>query len=211
MDSFVITDGNRFMYENAQGKYIPAHTLDMADTFTRDKANIVLNTYIPKSLRKNYRVEKIHIEEESPKTEDIYKRIIAPVTKQDIESNRIKVSELEKVSSLLTKLNDVNKSLEYLSVRKAELSSELSKVDREISDWMHYIEFKSFNACQGYIAAKSLSECRKRRRMIKDEFIVLKEISSTVCNIDMSKIDNIIKSMDHRCYKPKENKEIFSI
>ena len=97
MDSYVITDGGRFMYENAQGRYIPAHSIDMADKFTRDKANIILNTHIPKSLRKNYRIEKLHIETEKSKPDDIHQPIIAPVTKKDIENNRIKVSDRESI------------------------------------------------------------------------------------------------------------------
>lgn len=214
MDAFVITDGERFMYENYQGKYVPAHCLDMADTYTKDQATTILNTYIPKSIRKIYRVEKVGTEEPENviKSEDKKDVLIAPLTENEIKNNGVKVSDSKEIASLLEKVNDMNNFLESLENKKTQLCAELSKVDREISDWMHYIEFKSFNACQGYIAAKNLSECRKRRRLIKNEFQVLKEITNCTnsTGVNINKINSFVKNMDNRSYHPKENKMLFT-
>ncbi len=214
MDAYVITDGNRFMYENYQGKYVPAHCLDMADTYTKEQATVILNTYVPKSIRKIYRVEKVETEEKEKfaKSEDKKDVLIAPLTVEEINNNGVKASESKEIASLLDKVNDISNFFEYIETRKTQLCSELSKVDREISDWMHYIEFKSFNACQGYIAAKSISKCRKRRRLIKDEFQVLKEVANCTNNVSVNtdKINSFVKSMDNRTYHPKENKMLFT-
>lgn len=214
MESYVITDGDRFMYENCQGNYVPAHSIDMADRFTKEKANVILNNYISKNIRKIFRVEEIHIDEVKVKNNESNKQklIIAPLTKNEIKNNGVKASDSKEIISLLEKVNDMTNFLESLENKKTQLCAELSKVDREISDWMHYIEFKSFNACQGYIAAKNLSECRKRRRLIKNEFQVLKEVANCTNNVDINidKINSFVKSMDNRTYHPKENKMLFT-
>ena len=55
LEAYVITDGERFMYENCQGKYVPAHCLDMADTYTKRKSNGNSEYICTKIIRKIYR------------------------------------------------------------------------------------------------------------------------------------------------------------
>lgn len=48
-----------------------------------------------------------------------------------------------------------------------EVKKENSKLDLEISDVLHYIEFNNFNAVQGYKLAKMLKNITERRREVK--------------------------------------------
>lgn len=94
--------------------------------------------------------------------------------------------------------------------RKTELIEQLSKVDRELSDIAHYIEFNNLNAAQGYKAYKMEHERRIIRRSIKNEIQVLeiilgKKISETVTD----EINNAVTGMDQRLYEPRELNELF--
>ena len=51
------------------------------------------------------------------------------------------------ISELYDNLEKVTKDLKE---QRISLQSELSNVDKEISDIRHYIEFYPLNACQGY-------------------------------------------------------------
>lgn len=55
-----------------------------------------------------------------------------------------------------------------------ELHSELPRVEHEINDILHLLEFKSFNASMGYKYAKQLKDARNRRRQIKEDIELLK-------------------------------------
>lgn len=94
--------------------------------------------------------------------------------------------------------------------RKDELLSQLSKVDQELSDINHYIEFCNLNAAQGYKAYKMIKERRIKRRSIKNELEVLsiilgKKISDTASD----EIQKAIAGMDKRTYEPRVMTELF--
>ena len=72
---------------------------------------------------------------------------------------------------------DLEKLTQEVKLRKLELNSALSKIDKEISDIRHYIEFYPLNACQGYKMAKMLKDCLVERRAVKDEAETLDRIS----------------------------------
>ena len=88
--------------------------------------------------------------------------------------------------------------------------SQLSKVDQELSDIDHYIEFVNLNAAQGYKAYKMIKDRRIIRRSIKNELEVLniilgKKISETATD----EIHKAINGMDNRKYEPRVLNELF--
>lgn len=105
--------------------------------------------------------------------------------------------------------------LEKLSIdikkRGSELSSELSKVDKEITDIQHYIEFYPLSASNGYKMAKMLKDCFVKRRKIKDELEMLNRISSmNIGFIGSGKGRDAINKLFDKHYKPRILKELFS-
>ena len=77
-----------------------------------------------------------------------------------------------------------------------EVKEEKSKLDMEITDVLHYIEFKNFNAVQGYKLAKMLKNIMERRREIKKTETQLDIIlNNTISNVSKkgNKIANIEK------------------
>ena len=79
-----------------------------------------------------------------------------------------------------------------------EIKEEKSKLDLEISDVLHYIEFNKFNVVQGYKLAKMLKDITERRREVKKTEAQLDIIlNNTVLNISKkgNKISNIEKEI----------------
>lgn len=77
-----------------------------------------------------------------------------------------------------------------------EVKEEHSKLDMEITDVLHYIEFNNFNAVQGYKLAKMLKDITKRRREVKKTETQLDIIlNNTISNVSKKgiKINNIEK------------------
>lgn len=88
--------------------------------------------------------------------------------------------------------------------------SQLSKIDQELSDINHYIEFVNLNAAQGYKAYKMIKDRRIKRRSIKNELqvvdiILSKKISETATD----EIQKAISGMDKRKYEPRVLNELF--
>jgi hypothetical protein len=62
--------------------------------------------------------------------------------------------------------------MDIIKMVKLELeskSTEASKIDQEVNDIYHYIEFSNFNACQGYLLSKMLKATLTKRRELKEE------------------------------------------
>ena len=116
----------------------------------------------------------------------------------------------ENIQYWVNKVNGLNGLASEALHRKDELSSQLSKVDQELSDINHYIEFCNLNAAQGYKAYKMIKERRIKRRSIKNELEVLsiilgKKISDTASD----EIQKAIAGMDQRTYEPRVMTELF--
>ena len=200
---FVITDGERFIYRMHNGKYVPTSSEAMADIFTKKAANRIFENSLSKPLRAQFRVERYDKPNKSPEG-------IQQVTEKDLQENTEKVLLSENIQKWIDKLSDLNGLAKDANDRKQVLEKDLSKVNMEIQDCLHYIEFTKLNAAQGYKAYKILKERRVRRRSIKNELQVLdiileKKLGETVT-------DEIMKrnsGMYHRIYAPRVMNEIF--
>jgi len=54
-----------------------------------------------------------------------------------------------------------------------KLKEELSKLDLESTDILHYLEFHKINAYDGWVFANKLKDIMMKRREIKDELVPL--------------------------------------
>lgn len=106
--------------------------------------------------------------------------------------------------------NDLEKISQDLKSRRACMNSELSKVDKEITDIEHYIEFCQLSACQGYKAAKMMKDCLIRRRAVKDEMETINRILiMNVGFIGNGKGRKILSKVQNKQYTPRILKELF--
>lgn len=202
MKTYVITDGERFIYRNRQGKYVPTTGEAMADTFhSQKRAESILHNQITKGLRTSFRVECM--DEDSDKK-------IKQLSVKEVQDNSEKVILSEDVRYWIEKLSSLNGISKEVRHRKSELEKGLRNVDNELLDLQHYIEFGKFNASEGYITCVRFKNTRLRRRSIKNEIAVLDIIlDESIGGMIVEEIMKRIKELDKRRYNPRVLKELF--
>lgn len=202
MAEYIITDGSRFIFRNHSGKYVPVQSEVMADIFNKKQAERILNISLPKALRTTFYVEKYDKPSES----------IKQVTEKELENNTEKVMISENIQKWLDRISDLNGLAKEAQSRKEELIKQLHKIEDELLDIEHYIEFSNLNAAQGYKASKDIKECRMKRRSVKNELLVLDIIlEQRVDAIVSEEIHKKIQALDRRTYKPRIRKDLFDL
>ena len=83
--------------------------------------------------------------------------------------------------------------------REESLLAQLSKVDRELSDIEHFIEFVDLNGVDGY---KKMQSIRQIRREIKHRLKIVQTINSQ--SIDPEVLKRLVKGFGNIYYKPRE-------
>lgn len=202
MSQYVITDGDRFIYRNQSGKYVPTPSEMMADIYSKKQAEAIYNNSISKALKSVFYVEKYDKEPEGVKQ----------VSQIDIRNNTENAATMENIQIWLDKLSNLNGIESDAQKRKDELCQKLSSVDKELSDIHHYIEFCNLNAAQGYKAYKMIKERRAKRRTIKNELVVVNMILSKNLGDSIVKdIEDAIHKLDNRQYEPRILNELFDL
>jgi hypothetical protein len=94
--------------------------------------------------------------------------------------------------------------------RKRELNTEISKIDKEISDIRHYIEFYPLSASNGYKMAKMLKDHLVKRREIKNELDIMSKVQMmSVGQVASGKGREIIGKTLDKHYTPRVLRELF--
>lgn len=201
MAEYVITDGTRFILKDRRGKFVPTSCEALTDVFSKKQAENIYQYQLPKVVRKVFRVEKYDIPPENVKQ----------VTQNDL-TNTEKVMVSDNIQKWLDKVSDLNGLATDASNRKEELLKQLSEVDQELSDCLHYIEFCNLNAAQGYKAYKMVRERRIERRSIKNELSVLDIIlNKKISEKATDEIQTCVAQLDNRQYRPRVLSELFNL
>ena len=200
MAQYVITDGTRWIMQDRKGKYVPTSCEALANIFGNKEANSILQNNLSKALKSCFHLQKI---DKPPK-------LIKQITQEKVNENTETPLNSENIQYWIDKVSDLNGLASKALHRKDNLLSQLSKVDQELSDINHYIEFCNLNAAQGYKAYKMIKDRRIIRRSIKNELDVLniilgKKISETATD----EIQKAISGMDKRTYEPRVLNELF--
>lgn len=173
----------------------------LADVFSNKQATGIFQSNLSKALKSVFRVQKI---DEPPK-------LIKQISQETVQENTEKVSTAENVQRWIDKIEGLNGLATEALHRKDELVQQLSKVDQELSDVNHYIEFCNLNAAQGYKAYKMIKDRRIKRRSIKNELQVVDIIlSKKICETATDEIQKAIAGMDQRTYEPRVLNELFN-
>lgn len=146
----------------------------------RTKACNILST-LPKRLHKfNFHVEEV---------DGDIQRVI--------ETTHALCPEVEK---WVEELEGYESIASHVALRKEELKTSLSNVDKWINNWMHEAEFsKPVNACCGYKEYKKLKQALENRRRIKDELYILGHIMGLkVGDFSTHRLQSIIDGMSKR-------------
>ena len=200
MAQYVITDGTRWIMRDKHGRYVPTSCEALADVFSNKQATGIFQSNLSKALKSVFRVQKI----------DEPSKLIKQISQETAQKNTEMVSTDENIKRWIDKIDGLNGLATEALHRKDELVQQLSKVDQELSDVNHYIEFCNLNAAQGYKAYKMIKDRRIKRRSIKNELqvvdiILSKKISETATD----EIQKAIAGMDQRTYEPRVLNELF--
>ena len=155
--------------------------------FEYSKACNILS-HLPRSMHKfHFKVEPIP-EIREPKTIKEKKYIKKPYI----------VSE--EVQGWLDRVKQCNGLAKDAASRKSELISQLSNVDRELSNCLHEIELSgNMNACNGYKEYRRAKYILERRRVIKDELSVVDSIlTSNLQSIAMDRVQKVVDGLSKR-------------
>ena len=202
MSQYIITDGERFIYCNHSGKFVPTSSETMADIYTKKQAEGICNNSLPKALKSIFYVEKY---DQPPNT-------VKQVNKNDLRNNTEKVMIAENIQVWLDKINDMNGLVKDAKKRKEILEKQLHESEGEKLDIEHYIEFQNLNAAQGYKASKELKNCRVKRRTVKNELAVIDIILELqMKEVVSSRIYQKIEELDKRTYKPRVRTDLFDL
>lgn len=212
MITYLLTDGHGkyIKYDKFSGRYTLVGNQTLAERWEqRSKAANVLKNAISKNLRNRYKI--IEIEEReidvNKNKEENNKEFIVNKKKEDV------VKEVVSENKLDTWNKGINSVVDFIQdarERKEELLSDLSNIDKEVTDIYHYIETGKFNAYQGWLIFDMLRQRLKKRRKIKNELEVVSQLGE--CKIDTETLKDIQKAIaeiENRTYKPRVLKELF--
>lgn len=201
MAQYVITDGTRWIMRDRHGRYVPTSCEALADVFSNKQATGIFQSNLSKALKSVFRVQKI----------DEPSKLIKQISQETAQKNTERVSTAENIQRWIDKIDGLNGLATEALHRKDELVQQLSKVDQELSDVNHYIEFCNLNAAQGYKAYKMIKDRRIKRRSIKNELQVVDIIlSKKICETATDEIQKAIAGMDQRTYEPRVLNELFN-
>jgi len=204
LSQYVITDGKRYIYKKHTGEYVPTYSESLAETFTHKQAENICKNCLSKALRKVFYVDK----HSSCKN---FQPALKQTTQLDLEQTE-KVMLSDNIQRWLNKLSDLNGLSKDALNRRNDLLRQLHKVEDEILDIEHWIEFTRFNGVQGYKASKELKECRVKRRSIKNELLVLEIILDQKLSETISdEVKRRVEGMDDRTYKPRIRVDLFDL
>lgn len=113
------------------------------------------------------------------------------------------------VNDVLCQLDDLAEKIRLMKSNKEHLLEQQSQVDLKISDAIHYLENYPISASDGYKISKIIQDATRERRKIKDELIIIDMLDSGCGQVVNKSVQNRIKQLDKRQYKPRVMKALF--
>lgn len=211
MSVYIAVDGDIYLGQ-IDNIYCPVQKLEDAKKFSSlTNANSIIKSSVSKTLKKRYKWKVTSIDQlknlsscdcdcdrlmEAETAESI-----VTVMSEDKINNQYTPVDIEELKK---SINDLSDKLTTLYGNKEWLLQEESRLDLQINDIMHYIEFQDFNACDGYKLSKILKELRLQRRKVKNELELIKIFSVQTCNnIARGNTINSITGLEDKKYAPR--------
>lgn len=193
MEYCIRNDKNVFIRLNGNGAPVTCPERDKS-LFEWTKANNILNS-LPKTLKRlNFKVEAatgiFQIDQRENKDPKPERRVIG---------NR-HYTVPESLLRWIEKFGICDDILKEAQKRKDELNRELSNVDKQFSNLVHEIEFEGkVDLYCGWQERNRIKENREKRRMIKDELLVISGVlRMDFSNIDREKINKAVSGLANR-------------
>lgn len=193
---YVIVNPQKTLYIRTEGGQPVTCSKQNRQRFEYSKACNIL-AHLPKKLHKfHFRVEAIPEIGVSPPSASSHIKHEQPTPKY-IKTPYVVPNE---VQGWLDRVKECNGLAKDAASRKSELLSQLSNVDKELSNCLHEIELTgNMNACDGYKEYKRAKTILKRRRIIKDELSVVDSIlTSNLQSMATDRIQKVVNGLGKR-------------
>ena len=148
----------------------------------------------------------------SNEPEETVKSVVTPVqkTKPTVKKQEIAETEESEVEFDVSEFVEVLNIIADLKSKKdgclTKLNSELSRINEEILDIEHFIEFSKLNVPNAYNAYKMLRDTLNERRRIKDAITAATELYN---NCDVDKLAESRDTLNNRHYNPRRLPGLF--
>ena len=107
-------------------------------------------------------------------------------------------------------INAINILCEFSEDINQNLATEMSNIDKEITDIEHYIEFMNLDGYRGYKIYKMLQDrLRERRRIKNKQSLEMLMRTNGLSLASLQKIKTRIAENENRNYHPRILKELF--
>ena len=220
MAVFVLFDGDEsyITQDRATHKYVPIRSEKQATRFpTFEKANNVLKSSIPKTIRSRYKITLVTETENlahfaaQNNHELAHDADNAYQVQLDICDMEIKQAPIDEMLDKFESINSLFMDMASLGEDIEKIPQLLSDIDKKINDVEHYIEFGgNFNAYQGWLCFKILQNLLRQRRQYKNYQEAYHRISESKLTIES--IENLItslKGLNNQTYHARALPELF--
>jgi hypothetical protein len=161
-DSYVITDGNTYLYKDKVGRWSKTNDKIKADKFSYDGGQNIINNSISPRDRTNLKLEKY-----------IVMKVIE-IKAQDTPDTESETVFDNGDYDWILMCKEFEIFYTNLIKYKNKLPQLLDRVEKEKCDLEHYIEFTDkFGGSEGYKMAKQYHDCRVHRRQLKNDSIMV--------------------------------------
>lgn len=194
-------------------QYVPTDDLSRAVQFPSSYHASSALIKLPKQLYKesNWRIMELFsvAAKKESLNEDDYKGIIdsAFLDNELMNENTNTSTENSMSNDLFSVFDELAEVCRKYNEYIQKVSEELSRLDQELCDVYHYIELEPpMNVVQGYKTYKLLRNILLERRKVKNQLIILKDMSET---IDRNKLVTLNGQLHNQKYKPRRLTELF--
>ena len=206
---YVITNHNKKIFIRLGDGGVPETcSKNQCQYFTQKKAKNIIKS-LPKTMKKFHflamQMPPLFNQDKCDQQEDCNKNTYYESNHEDKNNIKCKTFTKEYVAPIevetwLDKMKNCNGLAKEALFRKSELICQLSNIDKELSNCLHEIELsKNMNACNGYKEYRRIKIILEKRRIIKDELIVVKSIlSSNLQSIGSDRIQKVIDGLGNR-------------
>lgn len=200
MDYVIKNHKNLYIKLNKNGTPVTCTEYEKT-LFEESKAKNILD-HLPKILKKlKFKVEAI--------PDIVQDKSSAIIEKKVIQGKDYIISD--EIKQWKEKFGICDDILKEAQRRKNELCRIISNSDRAVSNWLHEIELeKKKNACEGYLKYRDIKEIVDKRRMAKDEWMIINNIlQMDFKNLDREVINKAIFGLTKRkfTYRVVEEEE----
>lgn len=218
---FVITDGNRFIKQNMNGKYSFTSNFVIADTWdSPSKAESILYNSVPSNMRFNLYVSELK-DGILAGNETISRKEVVECRKHVLNENKDMTYELskysfdedEEVQKMIKGFEDVQNTLSTYAKDSLyrQLGEKTMYMNFVIEDIKHYHGKKALNARDGFRLNKLEDKAIIKRISVKNQLEIARQLTKHYSAI-FSHIDEIcatISDLRNQRYKPRALVDLF--